>query len=32
MVKNEKLEPGALDFLELPETRVHLTIGDSDWV
>ena len=32
MVKNEKLEPDALDFLELPEARVHVTIGDSDWV
>jgi hypothetical protein len=32
MVKNEKLEPGALDFLDRPEARVHLTAGDSDWV
>ena len=32
MVKNEKLEPTALDFLDRPETRVHLTAGDSDWV
>ena len=32
MVKNEELEPDALDFLDRPETRVHLTAGDSDWV
>jgi len=32
MVKNEELEPDALDFLDQPETRVHLTAGDSDWV
>jgi hypothetical protein len=32
MLKNEKLEPDALDFLELPEARVHVTVGDSDWV
>ena len=32
MVRNEKLEPDALAFLERPEARVHLTAGDSDWV
>jgi hypothetical protein len=32
MVRNEKLEPGALAFLERPEARVHLAAGDSDWV
>jgi len=31
-VRNEKLEPGALAFLERPEARVHLTADDSDWV
>ena len=32
MVKNEKLEADALDFLDRPEARVHVTAGDSDWV
>jgi hypothetical protein len=32
MVRNEKLEPDALEFLDRPAARVHLTAGDSDWV
>jgi hypothetical protein len=32
LVKNEKLEPDALDFLDRPEVRVHVTAGDSDWI
>lgn len=31
-MRSEKLGPDALAFLERPETRVHLTAGDSDWV
>jgi GNAT superfamily N-acetyltransferase len=32
LVRGDELEPDALDFLDRPETRVHVTAGDSDWV
>lgn len=32
MLRGDELEPDALDFLDRPETRVHVTAGDSDWV